>query len=199
MPLLWLASVQHRGERSGLGWVALGESGKRRRLVLPANLADKFERCGLSQEFQNFGEDGKGRFQVLGLVDVEPGEIWDSISTCWPQEALALKTYFEEAADAYSIRVRRAFMLQVPQASFGCIGTGGKAMERVRVPVFRPVGFEYQSSAGWSGRAPHGDLITVAEIARRWGYRPVDIDSAQMFACVEPVAKAVLQGCLKSL
>lgn len=73
MPLLWLASVAHRAERT------VNQKGTKRRrltLVLDEWLQGRFDECGIScQTSGSADETETTRYKVVALLDIEPGTV----------------------------------------------------------------------------------------------------------------------------
>ena len=197
MPLLWLASVAHRSERS-----AQKKSAKRRRLTLVLDewLQGRFTECGIKCDAAGPVQTEATRYKVVALLDIEPGTTWDGACTAWPPEAEALKRYYEHAADAYSVKVKRVFRLLEPLPLWAMVGARGLVRAATPAsPVFTPAGFEPESTShvmghSASGGGDDGQARSVADVIAQWGYSAVDLSAAQAYACVDPIACAVAQG-----
>ena len=79
-------------------------------------LGQRFEQCGIFCDSKGDGAavDRRGaleRYQVVALLEVEPGVLWNGFTTCFHVEADVLKDYFGNKASSFSVRIRKVFAL----------------------------------------------------------------------------------------
>ena len=112
MPLVWLVRVPYRTERSDHSGTR-----KRRRLTHSDWLPEKCRVTHVHVDWHGRVEssNGEAHYTMVGLMNVALGTQWHGPTTMWSEEALAMKEYYDDPADAYTVAVTNSFKLLEPR------------------------------------------------------------------------------------
>ena len=193
MPVLWLASYttsEHHKYR-------IGAKRARKESLFGTALDDEKQEL-LRPSTQSRG----GSRQILALLRVSEGFMYEGICTPWPAEAWRAHATLKHPCDAFTLHVRSCFRLNTPLEVAHTLDQGGQISNnpRLQQPIFLPLLPDgWRDSVGILHGQSHPQFL--GEVLWHWS-RPGLDDERQLLPALAMAAKDaedVLEGRLSCL